>query len=248
MLRLCAIPLLVLGLMPAFAWSQATPPPLRAAVPILCTETRLAGRTRVRGTGIIADSGGTLITAAHVIEEARPNCTLSVMVPDEEWSRFRELHAFLIQACEIHRVLDLAVCRVRPLGSSRDWGYIRAAAIQPRSALPGETISITAFTGFGLVPLMRRGHITARQNFQRGDGCHCDFAIDISTEEGMSGSPVTSAQGEVLGILTLAGGGKFRNLSFGTSFEEAAMFLRAEGVTTIPTFPHGTGSFPTKTH
>jgi hypothetical protein len=46
----------------------------------------------------------------------------------------------------------------------------------------------------------------------------------------MSGSPVISSEGEVLGILTLAGNGKFRGLSFGVSFEEAKIFLAAEGV------------------
>ena len=61
-----------------------------------------------------------------------------------------------------------------------------------------------------------------RQIYQRGDGCYCDFATDIAAEEGVSGSPVLSAQGDVLGILTLAGSGKFRGLSFGASFEEAA--------------------------
>jgi hypothetical protein len=50
----------------------------------------------------------------------------------------------------------------------------------------------------------------------------------------MSGSPVISMQGEVLGILTLAGTGKFRGVSFGTSLEEAADFLKAEGLATMP--------------
>src|SRR5215470_3539895 len=57
----------------------------RSAVPLLCTETQ-AARTRVRGTGVIADSGGTLLTAAHVIQQAHSNCTLSVLIPDDEWS------------------------------------------------------------------------------------------------------------------------------------------------------------------
>ena len=46
----------------------------------------------------------------------------------------------------------------------------------------------------------------------------------------MSGGPVISREGEVLGIITLAGKGKFIGLSFGVSFEEAKSFLRAEGV------------------
>ena len=93
---------------------------------------------------------------------------------------------------------------------------------------------ITAFTGWGLSPLVRSGHIQGRQIYQRKDGRYCDFAIDIAAAEGMSGSPVISAQGEVIGILTLAGSGQFRGLSFGASLQEAASFLKAEGVATAP--------------
>ena len=207
---------------------------LRSAVPLLCTENHQAARTRVRGTGVIADSGGTLLTAAHVIQEARSDCTLSVMIPDDEWSRFRQLHAFLISGCRLHLPLDLAVCRIRPAESGREWGYVRAARIRARAAVPGEGVWITAFTGWGLSPLTLSGHIQGRQIYQRRDGCYCDFATDITAAEGMSGSPVISLQGEVIGILTMAGTGRFRGVSFGASLEEAADFLKAEGLSTVP--------------
>jgi hypothetical protein len=41
----------------AAAAQPALPPALRAAVPLLCTENNRAARTRVRGSGVIADSG-----------------------------------------------------------------------------------------------------------------------------------------------------------------------------------------------
>lgn len=230
-------------LLPGSAAPQTAATALRSAVPLLCTETNLAGRTRVRGTGVIADSGGTLVTAAHVITEAHSNCTLSVMIPDEEWSRVGRLHAFLVGACRLHPPLDLAVCRIRPAENSRDWGYIRAAPIRLRAAIPGEAVWVTAFAGWGLFPVTRSGHVKARQNYQRQDGCYCDFATDIEAVEGMSGGPVISAQGEVLGILTLAGSGRFRGISFGASFEEAEDFLRAEGVI-APDLPHALAPLP----
>lgn len=218
----------------AAAAQPALPPALRAAVPLLCTENNRAARTRVRGSGVIADSGGTLLTAAHVILQARSDsrsdCTLSVMVPDEEWTRTGRLRAFLLGDCHLSQPLDLAVCRIHPAENSRDWGYLRAARIRLRPATSGEPVWVTAFTGWGLLPLTRSGHIMGRQNYQRQDGCRCDFATDITAVEGMSGSPVISSEGEVLGILTLAGKEKFRGLSFGVSFEEAKSFLTAEGV------------------
>ncbi|MBZ5666124.1 MAG: serine protease [Acidobacteriia bacterium] len=212
------------------ATQAATPLALRAAVPLLCTENNRAAHTRVRGSGVIADSGGTLLTAAHVILQARFDCTLSVMIPDEEWTRSGRLRAFLVGDCHLNQPLDLAVCRIHPAENSRDWGYLRAARIRLRPATSGELVWVTAFTGWGLLPLTRSGHITGRQDYQRQDGCRCDFATDITAVEGMSGSPVISGEGEVLGILTLAGKEKFRGFSFGVSFDEARSFLKAEGV------------------
>ena len=199
-------------------------------MPLLCTENYRAARTRVRGSGVIADSGGTLLTAAHVILQARSDCTLSVMIPDQEWTHVGRLRAFLVGECHLNQPLDLAVCRIHPAENSRDWGYLRGARIRTRPAKPGEPVWVTAFSGWGFLPLTRNGHITGRQNYQRQDGCRCDFATDITAVEGMSGSPVMSSDGEVLGILTLAGTGKFHGLSFGVSFQEAKSFLAAQGV------------------
>jgi hypothetical protein len=141
-------------LLASVAWPQsaANLPALRSAVPLLCTENHQAARTRVRGTGVLADSGGTLLTAAHVIQEALSDCTLSVMIPDEEWSRFRQLHAFLVKDCHQFLPLDLAVCRIRPADSNRDWAYIRPARIRGHSPPTGEPVWITAFTGWGVLP------------------------------------------------------------------------------------------------
>ena len=214
----------------AIAQSLPSSPALRAAVPLLCTENNIALRTRLRGSGVIADSGGTLLTAAHVILQARSNCTLSVMIPDDEWIHAAHLRRFLVSSCQLNEPLDIAVCRIQPADNRRDWAYIRAATLRFRNAVPSEPVSVTAFTGWALVPLTRVGHITGQQGFRRQDGCHCDFATDIVAVEGMSGSPVISSTGEVLGILTQAGNGKFRGTSFGVSFDEARAFLSAQGV------------------
>ena len=103
-------------LLATFAAGQGVAPTdaLRSAVPILCTENRMAAHTRVRGTGVIVDSGGSLITAAHVIAWAREDCTLSVLVPDREWRRVREMHTFFVYDCKVDQPLDLAACRLRP--------------------------------------------------------------------------------------------------------------------------------------
>jgi len=217
-------------------WSAAQAPPsgnkpaLRSAVPLLCTENTFAGRTRVRGTGVIADSSGTLLTAAHVILQAKSSCTLSVLVPSAEWANSGRLRGFVVSNCHLNQPLDLAVCRIQPSGNGHDWAYLVGARLTARAAVAGDPVWVTAFTGWGLFPLTRCGRVTGRQDYRRADGCRCNFATDIVAVEGMSGSPVITASGQVTGILTLAGSGKFRGTSFGVSFEEARTFLTAEGV------------------
>ena len=211
-----------------FAQQQETLPPLRAAVPLLCTENSL--RTYVRGTGLIADSGGTLITAAHVIVMARFNCTLSVMIPDDEWIHASHLRRFLLVRCHLNELLDLAVCRIQPADNPRDLGYIRAGPLRFRPVATGEPVSVTGFTGWVIAPLTRAGRITGQEDYRRQDGCRCDVATSITAVEGMSGSPIISPTGEVLGVITQAGKGRFRGTSFGVTFEEAKSFLIAEGI------------------
>ena len=230
------------------AEAQYTAMALRSAVPILCTEDHMAARTRVRGTGVIADSRGLLLTAAHVIQQARSNCALSVMVPDNEWNRFRQLHAFLVTDCNLFLSLDLAVCRTRPADNRRDWGYLRPARIRMRVPLAGEPVSITAFTGWGLSPLVRAGHVQGRNIYQRQDGCYCDLAVDITATGGMSGSPLLSSRNEVIGILTLSGTGKFRGLSFGASLQEAFAFLKREGIPLDSSEFAGATTVPDRAH
>lgn len=214
----------------------AAPPALRAAVPLLCTENNLAFRTVVRGTGLIANSGGALVTAAHVIRQAHANCTLSVMIPDDEWVHSGRLRRFLLAHCHLNELLDLAVCRIQPADNAKDSALVRAAQLRFRQVTPGETVSVVGFTGWLLVPLVRSGRITGQEDYRRQDGCHCNIATDITVVEGMSGSPIISPQGEVLGIITQAGKGPFRGTSFGVTFEDARSFLITEGV--VPASPH----------
>jgi hypothetical protein len=225
---------------------ETPPPALRAAVPLMCTENNLAFRTFVRGTGVIADSGGTLLTAAHVIQQARSSCTLSVMIPDDEWIHTGRLRRFLVTRCHLNEMLDIAVCRVQPADDPRDLAYVRAAPLRFRSVTAREPVWVTGFAGWLPTPLTQLGHITGQQDYRLHGGCRCDFATDIAAVEGMSGSPVISSSGEVLGILTQAGKGRFRGISFGISFEEAKSFLTAEGI--LPSsFPQVSMPQPTMT-
>jgi len=212
-------------------WAQTTTAvdAARFAVPILCTETHLAGRTRAHGSGVVVDTAGVIITAAHVVLDAQRFCSLTMVVPSSEWSRTSGFHPFKIGPCETDAPLDIAVCRITPVESKSDFKYLRAAPIRLFTPAANSMVTIMGFTGWGFYPTVLRARVQSVQLVRRQDGCYCDFAVDTSTYQGMSGSPLVTANGEVVGIITTSGTGKFRGLSFGTDFERAAEFLKKYG-------------------
>jgi len=215
---------------PARGFSSDAAGAARFAVPVLCTENP-AARTKVRGTAVVVDSSGIILTAAHVILESRPSCVLTIVVPNDDWSRALGFHPFSVQHCVTNELLDIALCRIQPLENSRDWAYVRSARIRMRNLPPDSPVTITGFTGWGFSPTVARGRLTSPQQLYRlQDGCYCDFAVNVMTHAGMSGSPLVTEQGEVIGLITTAGTGKFRGISFGTSLERAAAFLRKAGL------------------
>ena len=221
---------------PGRAAEDAVPPATatRSAVPLICTETQISARTRVRGTAVIVDAKGVILTAAHVVFHPSLFCTLTVLVPDDEWSNAREYRAFSVRQCAIQESLDVAICRIEPVERKKDWAYVRAAKLGQPLPEADSAITITGFWGWGMLPVPRRGKLKSHMLYKRQDGVYCDFSTDIVGFEGMSGSPVVTDQGYVIGLVTTAGIKKFSGTSFGISIERAAGFLRANGLTLLP--------------
>jgi S1-C subfamily serine protease len=227
------VPLLLLSVFmeQALAADSATAP--RFAVPILCTENP-AARTKVRGTAVVIDRSGTVLTAAHVVGNSPSSCVLTVIVPNDDWSRALGFRVFLVRDCRSDELLDIALCHITPLEDPRDWAHLRAAPVLLRSPRAGSPLVITGFTGWGFLPTVITGQLIApRELYRRQDGCYCDFAVKVATHAGMSGSPVLTSDGQVVGLITTSGTGKFRGISFGTSLEHAAAFLRKAGLSPV---------------
>ena len=200
-------------------------------LPVLCTENP-AARTKIRGTAVVIDLRGIIVTAAHVVVEAHRSCVLTVLVPNGDWSRALGFHAFSVGDCSTNQPLDIAFCHIRPIENVRDWSYVRAASLEMGTPRPGSKVSITGFTGWGMLPTTVSGRIVPpAQVYRRQDGCYCDFAVDLTSHAGMSGSPILTADGKVAGLVTTAGTGKFRGITFGTTLERAAAFLNEAGLT-----------------
>lgn len=228
-----AVMLLVSGLWPGnarlCAAAQGQSPAARFAVPVLCTDNQLAAHTKARGTAVVIDASGLILTAAHVILDANLYCTLTVLIPSDDWSRASKFYPFAVQQCAADQLLDIAVCRITPLDKLKDWGFLRTASLRMQGWTPSAFATITGFTGWGWFPTVLRGQLLPPQLYHTHEGCYCDVAVNVETHEGMSGSPIVDDSGEVIGVVTLAGTGKFRGMSFGTSMANALGFLRKHG-------------------
>jgi hypothetical protein len=200
----------------------------RSTVPILCTDNYLGGRTHARGTGVIVDARGILLTAAHVVTEHQLYCDLTALVPDNDWTRTRGLQAYSVRECSSSVELDLAICRLVPIG--RTPAPLQAATLQVTFPRVAGAVTVTGFTGWGLSPTSRSGLLRGGNYFRRQEECYCDFSMELTAFEGMSGGPVTNTNGEVIGILTALGTGRFRGLAFGISIERALGFLHHHGL------------------
>jgi hypothetical protein len=130
--------------------------------------------------------------------------------------------------------LDLALCQIAPVERKKDWAYLHAAKLRQKFPPPGSAVTITGFWGWGMLPVPRRGKVTAHALYKRQDGAYCDFSTDIIAFEGMSGGPVITAEGDLIGLITIAGIKRFSGSSFGISIERAAAFLRANGLPLQP--------------
>lgn len=231
-LTLAGILLLANSLLPQlahageFSSSQAGVP--RSTVPILCTDHYLGGRTRARGTGVVIDTGGKLLTAGHVVTEHQLYCELTALVPDADWSRTRTYHAYSVRDCSSSVELDLAVCQMVPVG--RAGIALQAATLRTRFPRVAITVTATGFTGWGLAPTSLSGFLRGGNYLRKEEECYCDFSISLTAFGGMSGGPVTDVDGGVIGIVTTTGTGRFRGLAFGTSIERALAFLQHHGI------------------
>jgi len=183
---------------------------------------------------VIVDAGGLVLTAAHVILESSLFCALTVLVPDDEWSDTSKAHAFSVQHCATEPSLDLALCHIEPVERKKGWSYLRAAKLRQWLPPLNSAVTVTGFWGWGMLPVLRQGLLKTHMLYKRQDGAFCDFSTDIVVFEGMSGSPVVTADGDLIGIITTAGIRKFSGNSFGTSIERAADFLRVNGLPLQP--------------
>ena len=175
-----------------------------------------------------------ILTAAHVVLDSNLFCTLTVLVPDDQWSNASKSYAFSVQQCATEKSLDLAICRIEPVERKQDWAYLRAAKIREQFPKIDSRITITGFWGWGMLPVPRRGQLKTHTLYRRQDGVYCDFSTDVVVFEGMSGSPVVTDEGDLIGLITTAGIKKFSGDSFGISLERAGEFLRANGLASPP--------------
>src|SRR5574342_1337448 len=136
---------------------------------------------RPSGSGVIVHSDGYVLTAHHVVANAR---RIVVVTPGE----FR-VPGVVVSADPEH---DLALVKVETVGlSDAPLGY--AGSVQ----LDQEVVAVGFPFGLREVSVTR-GRIAA----VRTKGVQRVFQVDAAVNPGHSGGPVFNARGEVVGILT----------------------------------------------
>jgi len=143
---------------------------------------------RPAGTGVIVHPNGYILTAEHVVSNAR---RIVVVTPGE----FRA-PAIVVSADPDH---DLALLKIETVGlSEAPLGYAGAVRLDQEVFVVGFPFGLREVT-------ISRGRITAL----RAKGVKRVFQVDAAINPGSSGGPVFNRHGEVVGIVAT----KFRHPS-----------------------------------
>lgn len=134
------------------------------------------------GTGFMVDGQGYLITSRHVVENAE---NIAVQRDDQEYAA---------EVVHIDTQRDLALLKIvdetyKPQ-TGLPYGFAR------KTALLGEPLFTLGFPRDEVV--YGQGYLSARTGYK---GDTLSYQIEISANQGNSGSPVLNRNGEIIGIL-----------------------------------------------
>jgi S1-C subfamily serine protease len=199
--------------------------------PVVCAALNPANAFRVIqmvGTGFLINRQGGFMTAGHVAEElskfaAANNCFGAVFIAfgsDASEDRVNT-RWFRISSCASDQQLDLAACSVTQNPFEDASLASRIAVLKLDELFHYEDGTAVAFTGYPLEmgrPLTSKGFIAARYPNQ--------LLVDKAAWPGASGSPVYTAAGTVIGLLTKAGMGIGAGIAYAVPSDTMVDFLQ----------------------
>jgi len=149
------------------------------------SEKKTAKSSITRGTGFVVRPDGTVLTAFHLVENAR---SITVKCPNRE-----TVPATLSQTA---RSTDLAVLRI-PLSGLSYLSLARAGSMRPGDSV--FTIGFPTTEILGAEPKFTDGAVSALTGIQ-GEATLMQVTVPI--QPGNSGGPLLNSEGLVVGILT----------------------------------------------
>ena len=170
---------------------------------------------RGQGSGFIVDANGTILTNAHVVDDA-----------DEVMVKLTDKREFKAKVVGVDKQTDVAVLKIDATG-------LPTVTIgNPDKARVGEWV-VAIGSPFGFENSVTAGIISAKSRNLSGEGYVPFMQTDVAINPGNSGGPLMNARGEVIGINSqiFSRSGGYQGLSFAIPID-VAMNIERQLVTT----------------
>ena len=204
---------------------------VKAAVfPVVCGALNQEDEFRVLqmvGSGFLINPRGDFLTAGHVTDDLNKYASANhcfgaifLAVANEASRDLVTTRWFRISSCQTNHQLDLAACSLTQNPHKDASLRNRIATLHFDGLFQYADGTSVAFTGFPLEmgrPLTSKGSIAARYPQQ--------LVVDKSAWPGASGSPVYTANGKVIGLVTQAGLGVGSGLAYAVPSDTIIEFL-----------------------
>lgn len=202
-----------------------------SVAPVVCRgndeATKRPTVKQVLGTGFLTSETGDFITAAHVLDagKALSGCRFAIYLPLAGWVADKpvfNVRFFDFTNCGIDKNVDLAFCRTEKdlRQSQRDGVAVRAVTFDMSPQPDGTPVAFTGFPLQNLQPITSRGAIAAYQGV--GGVPRFNLLVDKNAWPGVSGGPVYTVDGRVVGIAVQRGVNDFQ----GVMIARPAAFVR----------------------
>src|ERR1039458_3149428 len=190
----------------------------RSIIAIACvTPGTTSEIVAIMGSGFFTDNTGRFVTAGHVldgwdrvIETRHKPCVPAILLPSNGWQKVEatvNYQSFTFVNCYRETNIDLAVCQTieNPFTSTRiSAGLITPAMIDAHDRQDGSIVYITGFPLEIKKPVTSKGILGGHFTVE-GTDIGYDYFIDTEGWPGLSGGPVYTSNGLVIGVVLKGG-------------------------------------------
>lgn len=202
----------VIGCTHARGQTKSAPPPAganAALVQLIAVGPGSADKNlECAATGFFINEDGIILTAAHVVDNARKclaGSTSKSIMARTAGNGANVVDAAPCDVVEVDEVHDLAVLKTEPPIRSRAGepspAYARLASGE---VAPGTPVSVSGFPAFAWQPVTLHGKVLGEEsvrNLRDNPERTSVIILDLALKHGASGGPVTLSNGGVVGVV-----------------------------------------------